>query len=64
MIAGEISYFKGSNDEDGTRCDGLIELTEWGDQFIEIAANAGNTRVYLKFRLSDLLREVKEARTP
>lgn len=61
MIAGEITVFKGEKDDPDVYCPALIELTEWGkDPFIEIAADAGKNRIYLRFRMSDLLREIKE----
>lgn len=61
MIAGNIIAFKG---EDTVR-DGplLIELTDHkalDGKCIEIAIDYGKERIYLQFRLSDLLREVKE----
>jgi len=60
MIAAEIMTFKG---EDCSRNDAaLIELTDTNvdGKHIEIAFNHGKERIYLQFRLSDLLREVKE----
>ena len=61
MIAGEIISFVHGADNPEIDTDALIELTEWGhNPFIEIAADVGKRRVYFKFRLSDLLREIKE----
>jgi hypothetical protein len=62
MIAGNLIVFRG--EQEGPEIDNpvLIELTEWGTE-IEIAADAGRRRVYLRFRLEDLVREVKEARS-
>ena len=62
MIAGEITTFKSNEDDTGTIKNCLIELTEWGDPFIEIAVEIARGRAYLKFRLSDLLREIEEAK--
>jgi hypothetical protein len=64
MIAAEIMSFKG---DDEARVDSLlVELTDASainGKHIEIAFNHGKERIYLQFRLSDLLREVKEAKT-
>ena len=62
MIAGNLIMFRGEQDEPETDNPVLIELTEWGTE-IEISADAGRRRVYLKFRLEDLVREVKETRS-
>lgn len=63
MIAGEVvSFVKGNDDAEFAQA-ALIELTEWGENpFIELAANVGKRRVYFKFRISDLLREIEEAK--
>lgn len=61
MIAGEIMTFKG---EDTGRCESLlIELTDTNanDKYIELAFDHGKERIYIQFRLADLLREIKEA---
>ena len=55
MIAGNLIMFRGEQDEPETDNPVLIELTEWGTE-IEISADAGRRRVYLKFRLEDLVR--------
>jgi hypothetical protein len=59
MIAGELKIF--SNKTDDALIDGpaLLELTEWGD-FIELAFDVGTKRQYIRFRYSDLKREIKE----
>jgi len=61
MIAGEVIIFRNGLDDPETQGPALIELTEW-DKVIEIAFNDNRRRIYVKFRLSDLIREVKEAR--
>lgn len=61
MIAGAIVVFRGQEDEPETEAPVLIELTEWDTQ-VEITVEAGPRRIYLRFRLEDLIREVKEAR--
>jgi hypothetical protein len=64
MIAAQVISFKG---EDETRCGSLlIELADAqanDGKHIEISFDHGKERIYLQFRLSDLLREVKEAKT-
>lgn len=61
MIAGEVISYVGKKEDPEVSQPELIELTEWG-QFIELAAPVGNRRVYLKFRIADLLREIDEAK--
>lgn len=61
MIAGEIIVFRNGQDDTETQEPTLIELTDCGKE-IEMAFNAGKRRIYVRFRLSDLVREVKEAR--
>lgn len=61
MIAGEISVYRGNADDAEIAGPALIEVTEWGLPMIEVAVEAGKRRIYIRFRLSDLLREVKEA---
>lgn len=61
MIAGNIIVFK--NDDPARDGPLLIEMTDheaMDGKFIEIAFDHGKERIYLQFRLSDLLREVKE----
>ena len=53
--------FRNGSDDAEVDADELIELTSW-DKEIEIAFDAGKRRVYVRFRLEDLIREVKEAR--
>lgn len=61
MIAGQLMVFDGEDVEIGRPA--LVELTDYDDKQIEIAFDLDdNRRVYLGFRLSDLTREVKEAR--
>jgi len=61
MIAGEVVSYVGDADKPEVDTQELIELTDWSsDPFIEIAADVGKRRVYFKFRISDLLREIKE----
>ena len=63
MIAGEVISFIGNSEDPEDSQPALIELTEWSDgPFIELAANVGKRRVYLKFRMSDLVRELDEAK--
>jgi len=63
MIAGEVISFIGNSEDPEVSQPALIELTEWSDgPFIELAANVGKRRVYLKFRMSDLVRELDEAK--
>lgn len=63
MIAGEVISFKAGKVNPEVDCSALIELTDWGDNpFIELAANVGKRRVYIKFRMADLVRELDEAK--
>lgn len=63
MIAAEVAVWKG----EGRDCPVfdkpiLVELTDWSLPFVELAFDINSSqRVYLKFRLSDLQREIKEA---
>jgi hypothetical protein len=43
-------------------CDdhGIGELTDSGHGFVEIGMHYGDERVYVRFRLSDLIRAIKE----
>jgi hypothetical protein len=63
MIAAKALVFKRAGDDPAFDNGLLLDLTDDDGREIEIAAtiNAGQ-RVYLKFRLSDLVREVKELR--
>lgn len=60
MIAGELTIYKDGNDDPTFSQDVLIECTDWSETFVEISTSAGKQRLFLKFRLSDLIREVKE----
>lgn len=61
MFAGEAIAYLGDEGDAEFQDNVLIELTEWGeDPFVEIAATFGERRVYLKFRMADLKREIKE----
>jgi hypothetical protein len=62
MIAGEATVFRREHDSPDFDCPVLVELTDWEGPVIEVAfdINRGQ-RVYLRFRLSDLQREFKEA---
>jgi hypothetical protein len=61
MFAGKVTIFNDGEDDPCIDQGVVIEVTEWGqDPNIEIALGAGDQRVYLEFRLSDLKREVKE----
>lgn len=66
MIAGEVISFVGNNENPEVSQPALIELTEWSDTpfapFIELAAHVGKRRVYFKFRMDDLIREIDEAK--
>lgn len=66
MIAGYIrSFSKDDEVGDALRDEALlIELTgtDEGAPNIEIAFNNGGERIYLQFRVSDLLREIKETK--
>lgn len=62
MIAGEILSFKNT---DETRSGSLlIELTDTNadDKYIELGFDHGKERIYIQFRMSDLVREIKEAK--
>lgn len=61
MIAGRAIVFRNGTDDPEIEQDVLVDLTEWGKE-VEISFDAGRRRVYVKFRLEDLIREVKEAR--
>lgn len=61
MIAGRTIVFRNGCDAPEVEQDVLVDLTEWGKE-IEVVFDAGRRRVYVKFRLEDLIREVKEAR--
>lgn len=61
MIAGEVMSFVNGKDDVEVDCAALIELTDWSQTpFIELAADVGKRRIYFKFRLADLQRELKE----
>ena len=62
MIAGEVISFIRNSDDPEIDESVLIELTEIEEPFIEIATDVGKRRIYLRFRISDLLREIKEAK--
>jgi len=63
MIAGEVISFVGNSEDPEVSQSSLIELTDWSDRpFIELAANVGKRRVYFKFRMSDLVRELDESK--
>jgi hypothetical protein len=60
MIAGSATVFN-SKDDPEFDDDVLIEVTDWGNRpNVEVAFSFGKRRVYLRFRTSDLLREIKE----
>lgn len=63
MIAGEVISFVGNSEDPEVACPTLIELTDWSEgPFIELAASVGKRRVYFKFRMTDLVRELDEAK--
>lgn len=63
MIAGEVISFVGSSEDPEVSRPALIEITDWSDApFIELAAEVGRRRVYFKFRMADLVRELNEAK--
>lgn len=57
-----VMSFKGEDEVCNDK--GLLELTDTGGGFVEIAFDYGEERVYLGFRLSDLLRAVKARNQP
>lgn len=63
MIAGEVISYVGNSDDFEVSQPALIELTDWSEApFIELAADVGKRRVYFRFRMSDLVREINEAK--
>jgi hypothetical protein len=63
MIAGEVISFIGNSEDPEVAGPSLIELTDCSDgPFIELAANVGKRRVYFRFRMADLVRELDEAK--
>ena len=61
MISGEVISFVGNSEDPEVSGQALIELTDWSDApFIELAADVGKRRVYFKFRMADLVREIDE----
>ncbi|MEM7209602.1 MAG: hypothetical protein AAF434_17415 [Pseudomonadota bacterium] len=65
MFAGEVTSFRGDDEDPELEESVLFEVTSWGnDPYIELATQVGERRVYLKFRMFDLQREVKEQRGP
>lgn len=63
MIAGEVISFVGYVCDAEVSQPALIELTDWSNSpFIELAADVGKRRVYFRFRMSDLVRELDEAK--
>ena len=65
MIAGEVISFVGNSEDPEVSRPALIELTDCGnaeEPFIELAADVGKRRVYFKFRMADLVREIDEAK--
>jgi hypothetical protein len=63
MIAGEVISFVGNSEDPEVSRPELIELTDRSDTpFIELSANVGKRRVYFKFRMADLVRELEECK--
>jgi hypothetical protein len=62
MIAGKATSFVIGKDEPEFDRSVLIEVVDWSDREIEVAFDCGKRRVYLSFRPSDLMRELKELR--
>jgi len=61
----KLMSFKSDESGDEVCCDtGLLELTDSGNGFVEIGFDYGDERIYLGFRLGDLLRAVKEQAQP
>jgi hypothetical protein len=63
MIIGEVTVYRGDADCAELQEPTMIELIDLELPFVEIAFQIGRRRVYLKFRKSDLDREIKEARS-
>jgi hypothetical protein len=62
QFIGKVAAFKTDENGDEVCSDfGLFEVTDAGDGFAEVAFNYGDERVYLGFRVSDLIRAIKEA---
>lgn len=51
----------GNGDEVATVPNLMLQVTEFGNGFVEIAFDDRNERVYLAFRISDLVRAAKES---
>lgn len=61
QFVGRVMTFKSDDDGDEVCNDfGMFEVTDAGEDFAEVAFNYGDERVYLGFRVSDLLRAIKE----
>lgn len=61
-LCGRLSCFERRGDGDQTTNETWlqIEVVDHGGGFVEIAFNDRNERCYVAFRISDLLRAVKE----
>jgi hypothetical protein len=61
QFIGKVMSFKTDDGGDEVCSDfGMFEVTEAGEGFAEVAFNYGDERLYLGFRVSDLLRAIKE----
>lgn len=61
QFVGRVMAFKSDDGGDEVCNDfGMFEVTDAGEGFAEVSFNYGGERVYLGFRVSDLLRAIKE----
>ena len=60
QFIGRIMSFESDSCDELCNDIGMFEVTEAGAGFAEVAFNYGDERVYLGFRVSDLLRAIKE----
>lgn len=60
QFVGRVMSFKNADGEDVCSDFCMLEVTDAGEGFAEVAFNYGDERVYLSFRVSDLLRAIKE----
>ena len=63
-FSGRLHAFKtsGNCDEVASMPDLVLQVTEAGNGFVEVMYEDRNEQVYVAFRVSDLLRAVKESK--
>ena len=59
MIAGEMTVFRNGADEPEFDKSVLIEIVDWDKPNIELGIDYGQKRIFIKLRISDLIRELE-----